>query len=143
MKCEKCGKVVAKTHKFCLNCGHKLMEEVEQDESVKNEQPVQTEEKIPVQPQQKVEQPTTSAPIRKTQGFGIAGFVLSLAGLIMDYFIVTTICAILGTIFSSIAMSKYKPTIHKNKGLAIAGFVISVVLLGLIGLDIIFYFMLV
>jgi hypothetical protein len=65
------------------------------------------------------------APEKKANGFGITGFVLALVGGFIWFLAIPF--AVLGLIFSIIGMSKSSTT-HK-KGLAIAGFVISLVLL--------------
>jgi hypothetical protein len=62
---------------------------------------------------------------KKANGFGITGFVLALIGGFVWYLAIPF--AVLGLIFSIIGMSMSGKT-HK-KGLAIAGFVISLVLL--------------
>ena len=59
-------------------------------------------------------------PIKKSNGIGVAGFVLALIGLIFCWVpILNWILWILGLIFSFIGVFK------KPKGLAIAGLVIS------------------
>ena len=66
------------------------------------------------QPAQNAYQPaTTNAKTERTNGFAIAGFVLSF------FF------CVLGIIFSAIGLSKSK-TLNNGKGLAIAGLVISI-----------------
>ena len=113
MNCKNCGKVVAKSHKFCPNCGTKVVEEEKEDVEIKTETPIVSEPK-------------------KTQGLTIAGFVLSLVGICN----LSVICSVLGLIFSSIAKAKFNPEINNKKGMATAGFVISIVALVLSLLDI-------
>jgi hypothetical protein len=64
---------------------------------------------------------------RKPNGLGIAGFILSLLPLY-------GIGSILGLIFSAIALRKIKknPEKYKGRGLAMAGFIISIVVISLI-----------
>lgn len=114
MKCEYCGKVLNKNHKFCPECGAKVGEvETEVQEEVKT--PVEENET-----HENAEQDTKP----KRSGMGIAGFILGLCGLCFRSFVPS----LLGVIFGSIAMNATKDT-KQNRGLIIAGFV-----LGLIGL---------
>lgn len=107
MNCKYCGKALAKSHKFCPNCGASVLDE-EKAEVVEQE----VNEKVKN---------------KKTQGFTIAGFVLSLVGICN----LSILCSILGLIFSSIARAHFNPEIHKKRGLATAGLAISIVALSL------------
>lgn len=127
MKCTNCGKVVYKTQKFCSQCGAKLESEevVTQEnlvEKTKNENPEIVEIK---QTDSVVENKEKTPVVKKTQGFGIAGFVLGLVGLVSTTFIPS----LLGLIFSAIALKKYDVEKNKNKGFATAGLVLSIIAL--------------
>lgn len=78
------------------------------------------------QPQQPYQQPRPSVivqPARESSnGIGTAGFVLSLLTFVLGWVpVLSWILWILGLIFSAIGMSK------KPRGLAIAGFIISLI----------------
>ena len=99
--CSKCGCEVQESNKFCTNCGNDLSEA-----TVKSE------------PQ--VSEPKQS----NTNGLAIAGFVISLVSLLC--------CggtAWLGLIFSIIGLVESKKKNGAGKGLAIAGIIISIILL--------------
>lgn len=79
-------------------------------------QPNNNQPNYSYQPQYPSSQPASA------NGMGIAGFVLSLIAICFSWsFIPGGILWLLGFIFSSIGMS------HRPRGLAIAGFVISIV----------------
>lgn len=96
--CTKCGTKLEAEDKFCKTCGEKVAEEVKTNEPVVNTQPN----------------------TKKTDGFAIAGFVLSL---------VSTICcgytSFVGLIFSIIGLTRVNKSGDEGKGLAIAGIIIS------------------
>ncbi|MFH2095956.1 MAG: DUF4190 domain-containing protein [Bacteroidota bacterium] len=62
--------------------------------------------------------------MKKTQGMAVAGFVCSLAGLLLFGFIL----GILAIIFSANGMGKInrEPELYKGKGLATAGLIIGI-----------------
>lgn len=114
MKCQNCGKVLNKTNKFCPECGTKVSEEVEEVLTVNETKPLEIK---PVE-----ETVNSNQKERKTQGFTVAGFVLSIIGLGLTSLTVS----LLGLIFSNIALKNYNKDVHKNKGLAIAGRVVGI-----------------
>lgn len=100
MYCKNCGKQIDDKAVICPHCG------VATDEYALNAQPaVQT---------------------TKTNGFAIAGFVLSLIGISLGYYTFDLV-PLLGLIFSIIGLVKSK-TYGSGKGLSIAGLVISIVM---------------
>lgn len=103
MYCKKCGNELDENEKFCSQCGSQVEDEL----GVENKEAIVPAE-VPVE--------------KRYSGKGIAGFVLSLVGLL----VAALPCGILGVIFSSIAMSKYNPETNKGKGLIIAGLIISI-----------------
>ena len=64
-------------------------------------------------------------PMLKTNGSAVAGFILSLVGLLLFGFIL----GILAVIFSATGLNKIKqqPNVFKGKGLATAGLIIGIV----------------
>lgn len=68
---------------------------------------------------------------RKTEKFGLSGFILSIAGLVP---IICLPFAILGLIFGIISLRKIKqnPALYKGKGFAIASIILGV--LGILGI---------
>lgn len=73
-----------------------------------------------------LQQDGTSAP-PKTEALGLAGMIVSLAGLI----ILPIPCGLVGIIFSAISLSRFKkyPGKYKGKGFAIAGLAVGIVVL--------------
>ena len=61
-----------------------------------------------------------------TNGFSIAGLVLSLVSIFLGF---TIVLPILGIVFSAIGMSKAKKIGGTGRGMGIAGLVISIILL--------------
>jgi heme/copper-type cytochrome/quinol oxidase subunit 2 len=75
--------------------------------------------------------PHTPAPARPSNGLGTAGFVVGLIGLLFSFLPVIGVIAwplvILGVIFSAIGIARANKGAATNKGLAIAGLVLSVI----------------
>jgi hypothetical protein len=69
--------------------------------------------------------------VKPSNGFGTAGFVLGIIGLVFSFIPLIGVIAwplvILGLIFSAIGLSKASKGRATNKGLAIAGLVVSIV----------------
>lgn len=153
--CPNCGSANSEGIKFCVNCGSPLaVSQPVQPQA----QPVQTQQAQPVyqqpvhQPQyqqpvyqqpvyqqpvyqqpvqpvqpvyvQPVVQPVKSEPAVKTNGFCKAGFVLSLIGLF-----VFGITSLFGLIFSIVGLITVGKKKQDGKGKAIAGIVMSVIML--------------
>lgn len=141
MFCQNCGNKLDDDSKFCAKCGAKVDTEeavqapapapqVEKDEFFNDvPAPAPVQQQIPVQPQPPVQQPpvqpVNQQPVyqppqtAKTNTFAIIGFVLSFF-----YYV-----SIAGLVFSIIGLKQCNKTQEKGKGLAIAGIVISSVLL--------------
>ncbi|MBQ3306710.1 MAG: DUF4190 domain-containing protein [Bacilli bacterium] len=99
--CGKCGKELSKTDVFCPNCG----------------------EKVPSAIKKMDQQTTTSnkSSSKKTNGMAIAGFVISLVSAVLC-------CGafnVIGLIFSIVGLAQAKKYDGNGKGFAIAGIVIS------------------
>ena len=94
--------------KFCGNCGSKLEDNKCPKCDVKKET-------------KKVEAEVTTT--GKTNGLAIAGFVLSLTSIILSPL------AILGLIFSIIGLTQINKNGEEGKGFAVAGIIVSAVLL--------------
>ncbi len=115
MKCAKCSAELEDNAKFCPQCGAPVG-----DDYVQHEQQAQTQNQSQPQWQsqgyaQGQPQGNTTYVYQRTNGFAIAGFVLS-------FFV-----AILGIIFSAIALKQISDRGEGGKGLAIAGLVLSIV----------------
>ncbi len=63
-----------------------------------------------------------------TNGLAVAGFVCSIVGLLLSVWL---LLAILGIVFSAIALSKIKRTGEGGRGLAMAGLIIGIVAVAL------------
>ena len=100
--CSECGKELKENSNICENCGKKTEEKTNPNVSVNNTVYVQ----------------------KKTNGFAIAGFVISLVSLLC--------CggtSWLGLVFSIIGLVNANKNEGEGKGRAIAGIVISAILL--------------
>ena len=115
--CPKCGTKMTENDEFCPECGTKnvqkkkrVVEEYEYEAPARSYQPAQ-QDYYGVAPQ-------------RTNGMGIAGFVLSF------------LIPILGLIFSIIGYTKAKEYNDNAKGLSLAGIIISSVfiVIGIIGI---------
>lgn len=121
MFCKNCGQQVPDESKFCLHCGANLSIN-ETDEAAKDE-------------------PKAAL---KNSGKAIAGFVLSLVSVVVGgYDLVSLLlaisCAVIGLVFSTIGRQEIMLKKKKGKGFAIAGLVISIVVLSLSALDLLSY----
>ncbi len=100
--CPECGKELKENSNICENCGKRMEEKANTNVSVNNTVYVQ----------------------KKTNGFAIAGFVISLVSIFC--------CggtAWLGLVFSIIGLVNANKSDGEGKGLAIAGIVIGAILL--------------
>jgi len=107
MICKQCGKELSENAKFCDMCGTAT-------DTIQNPTDAR-------QNQASAESANTyqAKTVQPTNGMAIAGFVLSF------------VFALLGLIFSAIALKQIKETGEGGHGLALAGLVISIVALAL------------
>lgn len=140
MRCEYCGCEVDKIYKFCPRCGaalsqptvvenQNLVKKLIKDKQAKLDKELFTLEEKPLTSQPKVEEKVANSgyEVKQSSGFAITGFVLSLCALVLRQFSFSF--SLLGLIFSAIGLGKCKNGTGKSKGLAIAGLVISIVVL--------------
>lgn len=127
--CSDCGKEILTEDKFCINCGKNLNEEEPQKNKKENteQHPAQdnSSKNTTIQQQETAQvsatQVTTNTTAKYTNGFGIAGFVVSLVSLILC-------CGSfswLSLIFSIIGVVNANKNNGEGKGLSIAGIIIS------------------
>ena len=108
--------------KFCKNCGTELKEgKVCQNCGTVNEGATVAAKETTAKTTTTTNT-TTQTGSSTTNGFAIAGFVLSIVGVVCCSFVV---CGILGLIFSIIGLNKANSSNGNGKGLAIAGIIIS------------------
>ena len=105
MTCPHCNANLEEGATFCLNCGAQL--EAPQAEAAPEAAPA-------------------AAPVaakKKVNGLAVAGFVVSLVGLICA----GLICGILSVVFSAVALKQIPAKNQGGKGLAVAGLVIGII----------------
>lgn len=111
IQCKNCNSIVDGAEPFCPNCG------------APTAQPQQPVNQQPVYQQQVYVQP--AAPQSRTNGCGIAGFVLGLISLIFCWWPYLAWLSIPGLALSIVGMCLK----NRSKGLAIAGLVCSIIAL--------------
>ena len=107
--CRACGNALEENDTICKTCGKEVI----------NEQPVQQ-----AQQQPQVTVINNNAPVAKSNGMATAGFVLSLVSLLC--------CggtSVIALIFSIIGLVNAKKCNDNGKGMAIAGIIISAILI--------------
>ena len=96
--CTKCGKKLKNEDIFCGYCGNQMIDETEDGEKV--------------------------VTVSKTNGLAVAGFVVSLASLLISFWGITPV---VGIILSAVALSQIKKTNESGKGFALAGLIIGII----------------
>jgi len=109
--CWNCGKELEDKNQFCPECGTK--NETRKKDSKEKESSELSSDNMTT---------TIAHSDKKTNGFAIAGFVLSLVSLLC-----CGILSWLGLIFSIIGLVNAKKCNGEGKGLAIAGIIISAI----------------
>ena len=120
MYCNKCGSAIPEDSSFCANCGAPISVSPDLSSAQPNAQPVQT---IPiiVSPQ--------SAPVKRTNGVAIAGFVLGIVSVV--FCMVPGLGMILGLVGFILSLVGIK---NKNGGKKVNGFAIAGTILSFIGM---------
>lgn len=151
MKCSYCGNEVDNNFKFCPACGAKLEEDKvtsEKNISLIKAMVSAEAEKTETQPEQPAENKTVEVkPTEnvvdsgfmppKSGGFSIAGFVLALCSIFTSY--LTFPCAVVGLVFSCIGLSRCAKGTGSKRGLAVAGMVISIIILSLMLINAVYF----
>ena len=145
MYCSSCGSLIKDGQSFCPNCGTPVTQPVQPVQSVP---PVQTAPQPVVQPvPQPVAQPVyyqtvpqmpaavPDAPVKKSRGFAIAGFILGISAVAFCFIIFVNLVSIFeglaGAILSILGLVKKN---GKLKVMAVIGLILSVFALFVSGL---------
>ena len=113
MYCSICGTQLEENVQTCPNCNNLVVKEAVTVENVEKTAE-ENSATIPT-PKENVE--------KKFSGKGIAGFVLSLVGIL----IAAIPCGVLGLIFSALGFNDTETKKLRGKGLYISGLVVSIV----------------
>ncbi len=150
MYCSSCGSLINEGQSFCANCGAPVAQAVAaaQPQAVAQAQPVVAAE--PVTPAQPVAQPVVQAqpiaqpqpvaqpvvqaqpvspaPVKKSKGFSIAGFIIGLETLAFSWILfvnaLSVVTGLIGAVFSIVALVRKKCGL---KVLAVIGLIANVV----------------
>lgn len=145
MYCSSCGSLIKDGQSFCPNCGTSATQPVQPVQSVP---PVQTAPQPVVQPvSQPAAQPVyyqpvpqmpaavPDAPVKKSRGFSIAGFILGISAVAFCFIIFVNLVSIFeglaGAILSILGLVKKN---GKLKAMAVIGLILSVFALFVSGL---------
>ena len=136
--CSNCKKEIAKENNFCPSCG-KVLEDVNKKEVKSNDNVEGVEEKNNteiknIQVKETINAEVNIVQAKESNPLAIAGFVISLISLFC-----CGSTSFLGLIFSIVGLVESKKKNNAGKGLAIAGIVISAILLFLLFIFYLFY----
>ena len=116
MYCSSCGSLINEGQSFCANCGAPVAKSVTAAQPVAAAQPI-------VQAQ-----PVSPAPVKKSKGFSIAGFIIGLETIAFSWIIfvnaVSIVTGLVGAVFSIVALVRKKCGL---KVLAVIGLIANIV----------------
>jgi hypothetical protein len=77
----------------------------------------------------RVEKVSANGDEPKMNGMALTGFISSMLGIVLSFFLIGIVIGIVATVFSAIGLGKInkEPTKWKGKGLAIAGLVLGII----------------
>ena len=77
----------------------------------------------------RVEKVSANGDEPKMNGMALTGFISSMLGVVLSFFLIGIVIGIVATVFSAIGLGKInkEPTKWKGKGLAIAGLVLGII----------------
>ena len=134
MFCTKCGAPVADGAKFCEKCGAPIATaETETETETANAWGESTSNAWGAETNETVFSAQTSVPVApRYSGKGIAGFVLSLVTIVASCISVwiALVTGIVGLVLSAMGLKEIKNNANvTGKGMALAGLIISIVML--------------
>ena len=144
MYCSSCGSLINEGQSFCANCGAPVAKPVTAAQPVAATQPQSVAQPVTVtQPQPVAQpavqaqpvaqpvvqaQPVSPAPVKKSKGFSIAGFIIGLETLAFSWIIfvnvVSIVTGLVGAVFSIVALVRKKCGL---KVLAVIGLIANIV----------------
>ena len=137
MYCSSCGSLIKDGQSFCPNCGTSATQPVQPVLSVP---PVQTApqpvaQPVYYQPVPQMPAAVHDAPVKKSRGFAIAGFILGISAVAFCFIIFVNLVSIFeglaGAILSILGLVKKN---GKLKAMAVIGLILSVFALFVSGL---------
>jgi NADH:ubiquinone oxidoreductase subunit K len=143
--CKNCGSELPDDAAFCAKCGTPASAA---EQPVQSVQPTQTVQQTPppnAQPNTyhsyNAYNGTGQVPYQKTNGLSVAGFVVSLIGILTSFYIIGIVIGLVGMILSIIGTSKVKQSGEKGKGLAIAVIIIGAlaIVIGILAIFVYYY----
>lgn len=140
MYCSSCGSLINEGQSFCANCGAPVAKPVTAAQPAAATQPVAAAQPVtaaqPItaaQPQPVAQpvvqaQPVSPAPVKKSKGFSIAGFIIGLETLAFSWILfvnaLSVVTGLIGAVFSIIALVRKKCGL---KVLAVIGLIANMV----------------
>ena len=127
--CKNCGQNIDDNAKFCNYCGARQKNgstETTENEYVNSKTENATNSTEHYQYQNNV----SCYRQKTTDPFAITALVLSLVGIVLSWFILA-IPSILGIIFAIISMNRCKKQGYEGYGMAVAGLVISIIIVAI------------
>lgn len=137
MYCSSCGSLIKDGQSFCPTCGTPVTQAVQPVQSVPPVQtaPLPAAQPVYYRPVPQMPAAVPDAPVKKSKGFAIAGFILGISAVAFCFIIFVNLVSIFeglaGAILSILGLVKKN---GKLKAMAVIGLILSVFALFVSGL---------